>query len=85
MRPLLDLCEGAKQIEGARVTLRWWDQPGIDWEKAKAKNRYGIGFRLGFGVRHGGGGGAGHRKQGKRLQWDRMERSECGCMDMKET
>ena len=37
MRPLLDLCEGAKQIEGARVTLRWWDQPGIDWEKAKAK------------------------------------------------
>ena len=36
-RPLLDLCEGAKQREGARVTLRWWDQSGIDWEKAKAK------------------------------------------------
>ena len=36
-RPLLDLCEGATQIEGARVTLRWWDQLGIDWEKAKAK------------------------------------------------
>ena len=37
MRPLLELCEGAKQREGARVTLRWWDQAGIDWEKAKAK------------------------------------------------
>ena len=36
-RPLLDLCEGARQREGARVTLRWWYQSGIDWEKAKAK------------------------------------------------
>ena len=36
-RPILDLCEGAKQIEGARVKLRWWDQSGIDWEKATAK------------------------------------------------
>ena len=36
-RPLLDLCEGVKQREGARVTLRWWDQLSIDWEKAKAK------------------------------------------------
>ena len=36
-RPLLDLCEGARQREGARVTLRWWDQLGIEWEKAKAK------------------------------------------------
>ena len=36
-RPLLDLCEGATQREGARVTLRWWDQTGIDWEKAKAR------------------------------------------------
>ena len=36
-RPLLELCEGAKQIEGAQVTLRWWDQSGIEWEKAKAK------------------------------------------------
>ena len=36
-RPLLDLCEGANQREGARVTLRWWDQTGIDWEKAKAR------------------------------------------------
>ena len=29
---LLDLCEGAKQRGGARVTRRWWDQKGIDWE-----------------------------------------------------
>ena len=34
-RPLLDICKGAKQREGAWVTLRWWDQSGIDWEKAK--------------------------------------------------
>ena len=33
-RPLLNLCKGATQREGARVTLRWWDQTGIDWEKA---------------------------------------------------
>ena len=31
------LCEGANQREVARITLRWWDQSGIDWEKAKAK------------------------------------------------
>ena len=37
MKPLLDLCEGARQREGVRVTLRWWEQLGIDWEKAKAK------------------------------------------------
>ena len=36
-QPLLDLCEGARHREGARVTLRWWEQSGIDWEKAKAK------------------------------------------------
>ena len=36
-RPLLELCEGAKKREGARLTQRWWDQSGIDWEKAKAK------------------------------------------------
>ena len=36
-RPLLDLFEGAMKIEGARVTLRWWEKSGIDWEKAKAK------------------------------------------------
>ena len=36
-RPLLDLCEGATQRGGARVTMRWWDQKGIDWEKAKVR------------------------------------------------
>ena len=36
-RPLLVLCEGTKQIGGARVARRWWDQKGIDWEKAKAR------------------------------------------------
>ena len=36
-RPLLDLCKGARQKEGSRVTLRWWEQAVIDWEKVKAK------------------------------------------------
>ena len=36
-RPLLDLCKGERAREGAKVPLRWWDQAGIDWEKAKAK------------------------------------------------
>ena len=36
-RPLLDLCEGARAREVAKVPLRWWDQAGIDWKKAKAK------------------------------------------------
>ena len=36
-RLLLDLCVGARAREGAKVTLRWWEQAGIDWEKAKAK------------------------------------------------
>ena len=36
-QPLLDLCKGARPREGARVILRWWEQSGIDWEKAKAK------------------------------------------------
>ena len=37
--PLLDLFEGATQRGGARVTMRWWDQKVIDWEKAKAMLR----------------------------------------------
>ena len=28
-RPLPELCEGATQREGERVTLRWWEQTGI--------------------------------------------------------
>ena len=35
-RPLLDLCEGTKQRGWARVSRRWWDQKGIDWETVKA-------------------------------------------------
>ena len=36
-RPLLDMCEGARAREGAKVPRRWWDHAGIDWETAKAK------------------------------------------------
>ena len=36
-RPLLDLCEGAKQRGGTRVSRRWWYQKCIDWETVKAR------------------------------------------------
>ena len=36
-RPLLDLCEGVRAREGAKVPMRWWDQADIDWETAKVK------------------------------------------------
>ena len=36
-RPLLDLCEGARAREGAKIPLRWWHQVGIELEAAKAK------------------------------------------------
>ena len=36
-RPLMDLCEGAKQRGGARVSRRWWYQKGIDWETEKSR------------------------------------------------
>ena len=36
-RPLLDLCEGINQIGWERVSRRWWDQKGVDWEKNKAR------------------------------------------------
>ena len=36
-RPLLNLCERAKQRGGPRVSRRWWDQKGIDWETEKAR------------------------------------------------
>ena len=32
-QPLLNLFQGAKHRGGARITMRWWDQKGIDWEK----------------------------------------------------
>ena len=36
-QPLMDLYEGTNHIGGARVSRRWWDQKGIDWEKAKTR------------------------------------------------
>ena len=36
-RPLLDLCEGARAREGARVPMRSRGQADIDWETAKEK------------------------------------------------
>ena len=36
-RPLLELCEGTTQRGRARVTMGWWDQKGIDWEKANSR------------------------------------------------
>ena len=36
-RPLLDLYKETTHRGGARVTMRWWDQKGIDWEKAIAR------------------------------------------------
>ena len=81
-RPLLELCEGDKQRERARVTLRWWDHSGIYWEKAKAKEtETELASEPGSDTE--GGGGAGNRKQGKHLKWVGMERSECRRMGMK--
>ena len=77
-RPLLDLCEGLKQREGVRVTLRWCDQSGIDREKAKAKETETESVSdSDSGTDTEGGGGAGNRKQGKRIKWGGMERGEC--------
>ena len=36
-RPLLDLCEGARAREGAKLPMRWWNHADIDWETAKSK------------------------------------------------
>ena len=36
-RPLLDLCEGARAREDAKVPMRWWNQADINWETAKSK------------------------------------------------
>ena len=36
-RPFLNLCEETTQRGRDRVTMRWWDQKGIDWEKAKSR------------------------------------------------
>ena len=84
-RPLLDLCEGARAREGAKVPLRWWDQAGIDWETEKAK---GVETDRQDGLnrnRHGQGVGAGGREQGERVQRGGMERGKCRRVDMKVT
>ena len=36
-RPILDLCERTTHRGGARVSRRWWDQLGIDWDTAKER------------------------------------------------
>ena len=41
-------------------------------------NGDGNDVRVVNGDRHGGGGGAGRRKQGKRIKRGGMERGECG-------
>ena len=85
-RPLLELCEGATQREGERVTLRWWDPTGIDWEKAKAREaETESASESGTDLDLEGGGGARHRKQDKRIKWGGMERSECRRMGSTET
>ena len=33
----MDLCEGTNQIGGERLSRRWWDQKGVNWETAKAR------------------------------------------------
>ena len=54
-RPLLDLSERTKQIGGARLSRRWWDQKGIDY------------FRI--GDRNGREGGTEHSQWGGRIKW----------------
>ena len=36
-RPILDLCERSVQRKGAWVSWRWWEQEGIDLERAREK------------------------------------------------
>ena len=36
-RPILDLCERVTQRLGARMSQQWWEQEGIDLEKAKER------------------------------------------------
>ena len=47
------------------MALRWWEQSGIDWEKAKAKEKEdGSDVQFGIGGRHGGVRGAESRASG---------------------
>ena len=63
-----------KQREGERVTMRWWDQTGIDWEKAKSRGAE-TESESESGTDTEGGRGERHRKQGKRIKWGGVERS----------
>ena len=36
-RPILDLCKQATRRPGARVSLWWWEQTGIDLKGAREK------------------------------------------------
>ena len=36
-RPILDLCERATRRQGARVSRWWWEQAGIDLERARKR------------------------------------------------
>ena len=81
-RPLLDLCEGTTQRGEERVTMRWWDQKGINWEKAK-KREAATEFGVRIGGRRGRGGDTGLRQQGKRLEWGGMEWIQCRQVERK--
>ena len=56
--------------------MRWWYQKGIYCEKAKARG-VETESESESETDMEGGGDAGRRKQGKRLKWGGMERSEC--------
>ena len=34
-RPIMDLCLAAKRRPGPRVTMRWWEQEGMDLERIR--------------------------------------------------
>ena len=36
-QPIMDLCEQATRRPGARLSRWWWEQAGIDLEKAKKR------------------------------------------------
>ena len=69
-RPILDLYEWTTQRLGARVSQQWWEQDGIDPEKAKRRAAETTTTDLELEVeseeRLGGG---------KRIKWRGVERS----------
>ena len=36
-RPIMDLCERSTWRPGSKVSQRWWEQAGIDLERAKKR------------------------------------------------